>query len=137
MSTALQAFKHESTVSLNAPITMRGSTQTLVEVTFTGRKYLDFHGGDLRLSIDNIPGYWSTETIRVTWDRADANSEPQIGYSSGGYARDFSDIERACNFSAAMAYAASIAQSWVLDGWEKVFDAGYANFESNEKVTPQ
>lgn len=136
-----QTFRHENTVNLDAPPAMQGATLVGVTVTFNGRKYLDFHGGDLRLAIDNIPGYWSTETIRVTWDRTDASSEPQISYSSGGFARDFSNIDRACNFSAAMAYAASIAHSWVLDGWEKVFDAGYVSYDdfelSNEKVMPQ
>jgi hypothetical protein len=123
----LHAFRHVSRTRVD---------NIALTLTFNGRKYVEFEDGDLNLNID-VPGYLGNG-VRVVWDRTEQANEPGITYSSGGYnnyERDYSNIQRARNFAAAMDLAAQIAAGWVGDGWGDVFDSLYEL--SNEKVTPQ
>jgi hypothetical protein len=121
----LHAFRRESKVT---PV---GSIELTLK--FSGRKYVEFEGGDLFLNID-VPGYWG-DGVRVAWDRAEQKDEPEIKYSSGGYERNYSNIQRAQNFAAAMNFAVKTAQHWVYNGWDKSFDDLYEG--ADEQVTPR
>lgn len=126
MSNDLYAFRRETTKPL------AGDPTTQLDLTYTGRKYVTFNGGDLSLGI-HVPGYWHGETIVLRWNLED--DEPDIKYGSGGYERDFSNLARARNFAVAMTFAAEVAQNWVMGGWQNAFTAEFDL--ADERVVPQ